>query len=52
MAYFFQGHGVFTDLCDNNGVKQRRVLSPVLFSVYIDGLLQALSSSKNWLLYR
>jgi len=28
-----------------NGVKQGRVLSPVLFCVYIDGLLVALSRS-------
>jgi len=41
-------NGFFSDrfsVC--NGVKQGGILSPVLFCVYIDGLLQHLASSKN-----
>jgi len=33
-------------LCVKNGVKQGGVLSPVLFCVYIDGLLNALESAR------
>ena len=39
------GHSLSTSFCVSNGVRQGSVLSPVLFSVYIDNLLDSLEES-------
>jgi hypothetical protein len=45
-----QWNGIVSDyFLAGNGVKQGGVLSPVLFCLYIDGLLVALSKGWRWM---